>query len=125
VQAFLKDLGNVFENITGSAAQGNQSSFLFFSTAGTNQTWLVPQDIVITSITNVAGTSSIALTTDGTNYTTNFAAAGNKKAGAIVYLGGSGNQIPQPTRFPIARGSTLTFANNSGSNAALLFYFES
>jgi hypothetical protein len=106
------------------SASETTTLFLFATSAGTSS-WKAPQDYFVCAVAPSTGTNQSAVTLDGSSYTTNFAGAGNKKLGAILYLGGlSTDQPVLYQRTKVKKDQTITMTNNSASSGCFTLVLE-
>jgi hypothetical protein len=121
VSSFMKDLSRVLDVSVTSTPE--EFTILFWRAAGTSSTWTADRDCHLVGVMTVSGSASVALTLDGTGYTTNFAAGGDGKRGNILYLGGTSTFSGRiDCNVPIKAGQKMTFTNNGASNGALLVW---
>jgi hypothetical protein len=123
IDSFLKDLQGIASLFSHQQSTEPEFTVLFFKTAGGSSTWTADRDCTLVGVMPVAGSSSLALTIDGTNYTQNFAAGGDGKRGNVLFIGGTASgQIRYPMRIGLSLGTKLTFSNNSATNGCMLIW---
>jgi hypothetical protein len=117
----MKDLSRVLDVSVTSVPE--EFTILFWRAAGSSSSWTADRAVHLVGVMTVSGSASVALTLDGTGYTTNFAAAGDGKRGNVLFLGGTSTFSGRiPMNVPISAGQKLTFTNNGASNGALLVW---
>jgi hypothetical protein len=104
---------------------GFTGSVLLFAQSANTVQWSPSQDIMILDVLSVSGSIQWALTTSGRTYTQLFSTAGNAAVGEVIAMPSTNtNQSVNPCRFPVSALKPIYFANNSGTNAAVLIVFE-
>ena len=112
VQAFLKDLGNVFEFSSG---QSPQQQIFFWRTAAA-QSWKADRDCTITGV--YSGTHEV-VTTVGMAY--GGESQGVRTSGIIFVNSSSSNPIFVPMRYQIHSGDVITFDSDIAGAPLILF----
>lgn len=122
VRAFVKDLGNVFENVFDQDTP--TITVYIYSTGGASTLWVSDADYILTNVTCDGGTGiNIVVTFDNSTYAANHA-TGVAKKGAILatFSSNAGQNHLQTT--PVQSGQKIYVNNASASNAAVMLFLK-